>query len=67
MPRGDYDTLTDLGVLFGSARRIGMAVGIITNDYADSKCSVLHLRWRRLVVRSGESQDLRVLPRRLRA
>ena len=36
VPRGDCDTLTDLGVLFGSARRNGMAVGIITNDYADS-------------------------------
>ena len=54
VPRGDGDTLTDLGALFGSARRIGMAVGIITNDYTDSKRLVLYLSWRRLVVGRGE-------------
>ncbi len=36
VPRGDYDTLTDLRALFSLARQHGMTIGIITNDYAES-------------------------------
>lgn len=36
VPRGDYDTLTDLSAIFRLAYRNGMTVGLITNDYAES-------------------------------
>ena len=36
VPRGDYDTLTDLSALSSAAHRNGMTVGLITNDYTES-------------------------------